>query len=64
MAITKMRFSASTLPSIIKVRNKLITCVNGFKFTATASQPVNVFAGNRAVLKKNTGNTIAFLAVS
>jgi len=28
------------------------------------SRPVNLSAGNNAVLKKNTGNTMAFITVS
>lgn len=48
----------------IKLRKALIICVNGLRFTATAMLPDKLPAGNKALLKKKIGKTIAFIMVS
>ena len=54
----------SIVPYRIKERIALITCVNGFKLIIVDKMPLIPSIGNRALLKKNIGNTIAFITVS
>lgn len=62
--ITKNNSSHPIYPYNIRERNALITWVNGFRLIIVPSTPSISFAGNRAVLKKNTGKTMAFITVS
>ena len=54
----------SIVPYRSKERIALITCVNGFKLIIVDKMPLIPSIGNRALLKKNIGNTIAFITVS
>lgn len=51
-------------PSKIKALKVLITLVKELRLTAISNPPVKESAGNKAVLRKNTGRTIAFITVS
>lgn len=57
-------FVTWTVLSKNRLHKALITWVNGLRFTATANPPDSSATGKSAVLRKNIGNTIAFITVS
>ena len=64
IANTKSKSFRSILPYRIKVRKALIAWVNGLKLMILPKIPWTSSTGNRAVLRKNIGSTIAFITVS
>ena len=64
IANTKSKSFRSILPYRIKVRKALIAWVNGLRLMILPKIPWTSSTGNRAVLRKNIGSTIAFITVS